>query len=398
MQTFWIVSERGSDVDLKESARRTNILFVFVSMPVGGAEQLCFELLKGLDPQRYHALTCCIGSKGVVGKEIERAGFEVIELGRMKSRQFDFGAVLDLRNLMKERKIDIVHTNMYHANLYGRLGALLLRRGRPAVVTAIHSVYNETKWHRLIINRVLNRYTDRILAVSEPAKDDIVRFEKAPVEKVVVFPPGVDFGRLDVPLSREEAKARIGLAGSELVIGTVGRLIAAKRHGLLMQAMAVLREKGHQARLLIVGGGPMEESLRQQAAELQIEDRVLLLGIRRDVPQLLKAMDVFVMSSVYEGTPVALLEAMAAGLPCVITSVPGMVTLLGGEGFGRIVPSGDELSMADAIADLLLSENKRLEYGQAVRQRAREQYGREAMIGRLESIYRDIRAVASGGA
>lgn len=350
---------------------------------------MCVEFLRGLDPARYQAVTCCIGTKGVVGEEIERAGFEVVELGRMRSKRFDLGAVRDLRRLMKSRSIDIVHTNMYHANLYGRLGALLLRP-RPGIVTAVHSVYHETKYHRLRINRVLNRFTDRILAVSEPVRDDVVRLEKAPLGKVVVLPPAVDFGRLDRSISKAEARRRLGLAESDRVIGTVGRLVAAKSHALLIDAVANLIGRGFDLKLLIVGGGPLEESLRRQAGELKLSHHVKLLGSRRDVPELLKAMDIFVMSSIHEAASVALLEGMAAGLPCIITAVPGMVGVLGGEGFGMIVPSGNAGAMADAIADLCRSEAKRVEYGLAAMQRARELFSREAMINRLDSIYREI--------
>jgi len=367
-----------------------NLLFLFVTMPIGGAEYLCLEILSGLDRARFNPVVCCIGEKGILGEEAERSGFEVIELGRMRSKRFDFGAVLDLARLMKRRQIDILHANMYHANLYGRLGVLWMRGGRPKVIATVHSLYTERKRHRLLINRALNRHTDLILTVSEPARDDILRFEKAPEGRVIVLPPGRDFSRLNVSITKQQAKERLGLSASDVVVGTVGRLVVAKGHTFLLEALAILLDRGIPIRVVIAGGGPLENALRRRILELKIENHVLLLGTRRDVPELLKAMDVYVMSSVSEAAPVALVEAMAAGLPCVATTAGGMVEMLDGGRCGVLIPPGDARAMADALVDLHRSETRKAELSRAASLRAGEKYGRDAMIEKLESIYLDL--------
>jgi glycosyltransferase involved in cell wall biosynthesis len=363
------------------------ILYLFVTMPVGGAEMLCFEFLKGLDRSRFDPVTCCLDGKGSLGLEIERSGFEVISLGRMKSRSFEPGIVSAVSNLLKCRQIDIVHTNMYHANLYGRLGAVRLGRQRPRIVTAVHSLYTERKRHRLFISRVLNRSTDRIIAVSQAVKDDVVRYEKVSPAKVTVLPLGADFDRLDVDLTVAAAKERLGLSPSDVVLGTVGRLVEAKGHRYMLEALARLLERGVSFKLLIVGGGRLEEDLRRQAAAMGIRDHVLLVGHRRDIPELYRAMDLYLMASVSEAASIALLEAMAVGLPCVVTAVGGMMDLVDGGRCARVVPPSNPAAMADAVESLVRSEGDRSALGRAARKRARENYGKETMVRRLEAVY-----------
>ncbi|MCU0572677.1 MAG: glycosyltransferase [Syntrophobacteraceae bacterium] len=363
------------------------VLFLFVTMPVGGAEMLCFHFLKGLDRSRFEPLVCCIQDFGELGLEIRGAGHEVISLGRMRTRRFEVETVFTLANLLKSRQIDIIHTNMYHANLYGRLGALLLGRRRPGIVTAVHSLYTERKPHRLLISRLLNRWTDRILAVSEAVREDVLRYERAEPWRVEVLPLGADFERLDVDMSPEEARERIGLSPSDWVLGTVGRLVEPKGHRYMLESLSILHERGLPLKLVIAGGGRLEAELRRQVAESGLENHVLLLGTRRDIPEIYRAMDLYVMASVSEAASMALLEAMAVGLPCVVTSVGGMVDLVDGGRCARVAPPADAPALASAIEDLYGSREERLKLGSAAMERARSLYGRDAMIRGLESIY-----------
>lgn len=380
--------------DLTENAtvveRPINLLLLFVTMPVGGAETLCLEILSGIDRARFNPLVCCIAKKGILGERIERSGFEVIELQRMQSKRFDRGAVSALARLMEGRRIDILHANMYHANLYGRLAVLRMRKPRPAVVAAIHSLYTERKRYRLLVNRFLNRYTDCILTVSGAARDDILKYERVAANKVTILPPGRSLSHLTVGITREQAKGRLGLSGADFVVGSVGRLVSAKGYRFLLEAVSILAARGIDLKLVLAGGGPLEAALSNQAAELGIGERVLLLGSRGDVPELLKAMDVFTLSSVSEAAPVALVEAMAAGLPCVVTTVGGMVAMVDDGRCGVLAPPGDSEALADVLADLIHDQARRTELGETAARWARMQYSSEAMIGRLESIYTSL--------
>lgn len=363
------------------------ILFLFVTMPVGGAEMLCFHFLNGLDRSRFQPLVCCIRDLGELGLEIRRAGHEVVSLGGMRSRRFEPGTVLALANLLKSREIDIIHTNMYHANLYGRLAALTLGRRKPKIVTALHSLYTRRKPYRLLVSGLLNRWTDRVIVVSRAVWDDLLRYERVDTARVELLPPGIDWRRFESTLTAEDAKARLELSASDWVLGTVGRLVEVKGHRYLLEAARILKDRGVSCRLIVVGGGPLEEDLRRRSIELGIQDRVLFLGTRRDLADLYRAMDVFVMASVSEAASVAVVEAMSAGLPCVVTSVGGTVDLVDGGRVGVLVPPADPRAMADAIERLRRSPEECARLGRAAGERSRSLYSVEGMVRNLESIY-----------
>ena len=208
-----------------------NVLSLFVRMPVGGAEIVWLNILQKMDRSRFNPITCCIAEKGVIGERIEGLGFEVIALGRMKTKSFDFGAVRDIKKIITERKIDILHMHLYHPGLYGRIAAMLLpAKKRPKCIIHIHNVYSKIKPHRLLTSRLLSGYTDAVIAVSEPVKRDVVRFDRLPPEEVTVLQNCIDFDRMQTGLTKEEARKLTGLPKEGILLGTVGRLVESKGH------------------------------------------------------------------------------------------------------------------------------------------------------------------------
>src|SRR5262245_5108589 len=149
--------------------RKARILHLITRLPVGGAEKVLVDVVRGLDPGRYESLVCCIQAKGELAAEIEKLGVSVLCLGRMQSKRFDWRAVRDLMRLLQGERIALVHSHLYHANLYGRIAAFLA--GVPAVAT-VHNVYTQSKFHRRLLNRLLSRASARVVAVSEAIRDD----------------------------------------------------------------------------------------------------------------------------------------------------------------------------------------------------------------------------------
>ena len=363
------------------------VLCVFVTMPVGGAESFWLNILSKLDQTRFYPITCCLARKGVMGEKIESLGYEVVELGRMKNKRFDTGAVTALARLIRERRVDIVHTHMYHANLYGRLAVMLNGRPRPRVVVSIHSLYTEARLKRTLINRLLTPYTDMVAAGSEPIKADVLKYDRVPPGKITVLPYGIDIERLDIPLGREVAKQRLGLSGSDFVLGTVGRLVEAKGHTYMLKTFAILKKSGYNFKLVIAGPGKLEAELMAEAESLGIAPDVSLLGSRQDIPEIYRAMDLYLMSSLWEGAPLALLDAMAAGVPSVVTDVGGMPDQLDRGSCGVIVPPKDPGAMAEAVLSLYNSREDMARLAENGVRRARESYGSGVMIKNLENIY-----------
>jgi glycosyltransferase involved in cell wall biosynthesis len=189
--------------------------------------------------------------------------------------------------------------------------------------------------------------------------------------------------------SREIGRRTLGLDSEDLVIGTVGRLVAVKNQAMLLEALALVRAQGVRFKAVLAGEGPLLDDLQAQAARLGLSDRVLLAGNRRDVPDMLAAYDVFVLSSLSEGLSNVILEAMAAGLPVVATDVGGAGELVQPDRTGILVSSNDAEAMAAALLKLVRSPETRLAMGGAARASA-EHFSLDAMIRQYERVYLEL--------
>jgi L-malate glycosyltransferase len=353
-------------------------------MPVGGAERLIAEVVRGLDRRRYDPMVCCIQARGELAAEIEQAGIPVFCLERMKSKRFDWGAVRDLANLLRRERIDLVHTHLYHANLYGRLAAW--RAGVPAIAT-VHNTYTRPKLHRRLINRLLSRASSRVIAVSEDIRRDLIRYDGVRPDKILTITNAIDIARIETPISRQEARQRLGIPDHVLAIGCVARLEEQKGHRFLLEALTVL--KGIPLRVFFVGDGRLRQTLEEQAVSLGVAQSTTFLGTRQDVPEILKALDVYVMPSLWEGLSIAMLEAMAAALPVVISDVGGVSQVVGNDEYGIRVPPGNAAELARAIRSLCAEPQRRAALGARAKQRVLENFSLDAMLRELTKVYEE---------
>jgi glycosyltransferase involved in cell wall biosynthesis len=356
---------------------------------VGGAERLLVDIARGLDPQRFTSIACCIQDRGELAAELEAAGVVVHCLDRMRTKRFDWGAVSALKRLLRSERIDVVHCHLYHANLYGRIAAWLA--GVPAVVS-IHNTYTRVKLHRRLLNRLLARVTARIIAVSDETRRDILRYDGVPEDKVVTIYNGIDVQRVASALTRAQARQRLGIDEQSIAIGCVGRLEEQKGHRFLLEALARLNDAPRgpaRFRVVLVGDGRLRAELEQRAAGLGVAAWTLFLGTRHDVPEILKALDICVMPSLWEGLSVAMLEAMAASLPLVISDVSGVSQVIGDNEYGLKVPVGDVSELARAIAGLADAPERRAALGAAARRRVVDAFGAAAMIAAISRTYEE---------
>jgi len=363
------------------------ILHLFVTLPVGGAENLLLSILRKLDPERFASVVCCIGERGALGDQVLDMGFPLTELHLLDKGGMDRRVVPALVDLIRRERVDLVHSHLYHANFYGRLAA---RKAGVAAVASIHNTYTKHKLHRQLINWYLGRHTAAIIAGSEEIKRDVVRYDHVPESLVEVIPNSVDLSRSHSALSREQARERLGIPANAIVLGTVGRLEEQKGHRYLIEALGLLRTQGVNALLLLVGEGREGPALKALTASLGLEQQVMFLGTRDDLGDLFRAMDLFVMPSLWEGLSLAMLSAMAAGLPVVATSVGGVPQVLGEDEYGFTVPSGDAAALAARIAQCLADPSGMAHLGAKAVQRVRENYSDEAMVRRVEAVYERV--------
>jgi glycosyltransferase involved in cell wall biosynthesis len=368
------------------TGKRIRVLHLLVTMPVGGAEDLVASIVRGLDPQSFLVSVATLGPLGPVGRELRDQGYNVAGLGLDIKRRSFLRVVGAVRRFLKAHRPDILHTHLYHPNLYGRLGALGL--GLSGVVAEVHNSYTQVKFHRRVWNFLLSWATDRVLVGSPQVWQDVRRYDGISPLRLLLLPYGIPLAELDTPLSRKAAREQLGVKG--LVVGAVGRLEDQKGHSHLLTALPELRREIPDLVVLLVGEGRRHADLRHQVQTLGLQDTVRFLGTRRDLPEIYRALDLFVQPSLWEGLPLALLKAMGSGLPVVATRVSGSVEVIKDGVNGRLVAPGDPQALARAVLELGRHPEERRRLAKEARCTVAARYSQEAMLRQLEEFYLDL--------
>jgi glycosyltransferase involved in cell wall biosynthesis len=345
---------------------KINILHIYQNSKIGGVQQQLLSLFKAYNRERFNPIFCCLGPKQEMGKEIEGTGIEFISLNKLRYNRFSPGIVLELHRLMKIKQIHVVRTHRYRSNLYGRLAAF--SSGIPVIIASVHDNYRTDKRpKRRIMNHILSKITDKIVAVSEDVKEDIIRYDRIDPSKVQVIPNGIDLERFNPEKNTSNIRKEFSLEEDDIVIGFIGRIVPAKGLEYLLYALPYLKEEFKSIKLLIIGEGSLVEEFKEKAKKNNIFDNILFTGVRRDIPEILASIDIFVMPSTAEGLPNSLLEAMAMGKPVVATKVGGIPEVIRNGFNGILIPPRDHRELAMAIKNLIGNSQLAVKMGQAAR-------------------------------
>jgi len=339
---------------------------VVLGLRVGGLERVVVDLVNHASDE-FRFVVCCLEEPGPWASEIPPDRGKVVALD--KKPGVDWRLIWKIASLARAERVDVIHTHNSTAHFYGAVAA---RFTKARVLHTEHgkNVGEEARYHRL--NCIAARFTDFTVAVSEKNAEIAVAHEGAVASKLKVIPNGIRVDRFAAP---RHAPGRH--------IGTVGRLVPEKNYPLLLRATAAIRD----AELVFVGDGPLREELQRQAGA-----RVSFLGQRADVSELLAGFDVFVLPSNTEGMSIALLEAMAAGCPIVVTAVGGNVELIKHMQTGLVVPPNDEAALRTAIERLLADPVLATRLGTAARAVAEKDHSVKAMTERYEELWRQLAA------
>src|SRR5215472_721558 len=327
-------------------------------------------------------------------------------LGRELSPADDYAAFRRVSTIVREFRPNIVHTHMAKAGAIGRAATALYNRSVPAsdrarVVHTYHGhvlegYFSPAKTALFVgIERLLARSTDRIVAISPAIRDELVRDHRiGRPEQYRVVPLGFDLSALAAVDDRARAAARqgLGIDQSAHVVSTVGRLTAIKQHHLFLEAAHLVAQTDPSALFLIAGDGELRAALEETAHEFGLAGRVRFLGWRRDLATIYGASDVFLLTSRNEGTPVALIESLAAGVPGVATDVGGVRDVIGNASgaAGIVAPYGDSVALANAVAQLLADASLRRALGERGRASVVARYGIDRLVDDIDALYRDL--------
>jgi glycosyltransferase involved in cell wall biosynthesis len=327
-------------------------------------------------------------------------------LRRPLSPLADLRALLSLYRELKRVRPAIVHTHMAKAGMLGRVAAAAynMTRGAAPRTRVIHTYHGHVldgyfsplmTTVFITLERMLARVSDCIVAIS-PAIERELRdgFRIGRAAQYRVVPLGFDLGAFAAidDRARADARQRLDVAADGEVVSTVGRLTAIKQHRLFLDAVAAAARSRPRVLALVAGDGELRADLETYARQLGIADRVRFLGWRRDLSAIYGATDVFMLTSRNEGTPVALIEAMASGVPGVSTDVGGVKDVIDSAEVGARVPDGDAAGLAAQLVRYLADPELRRRSGQRARAAVLDRYGLDRLVGDITALYRDLLA------
>ena len=390
-------------VDPVTDDRPVRVLRVIARLNVGGPALHVAYLSSGLAHHGYE--TTLVAGDVAPGEEsmeqvaVER-GVEIVRLpglSRELSPIRDLASVWRLAGIIRRVKPDVIHTHTAKAGAVGRAAALLSGHRRAVVVHTFHGHvlkgYFGSAGSLVFrgIETALARVTDRLVAVSPEVRDELVAMKVAPLEKFEVIRLGIDLEpRVTFAGDRDEERRRLGIPGGKFVVGWFGRMTAVKRTDDLLTTLAGLRERGVDALLLLVGDGADRALLEQRAHDLGIARSCLFLGYQEDVARWYAVCDAVVLTSANEGTPVTIIEALAAAKPVVSTNVGGVGDVVDEGETGFLVRRGDTHALAERLAVLAREPERAKRMGEAGRKLVLERYAVSRLVADVDDLYRRL--------
>jgi glycosyltransferase involved in cell wall biosynthesis len=363
---------------------RIRVVYLAHTFAVGGAEEMVLNLVRHLPP-RFEPMVCCISEAGPIGAEIARTGTPLSVLGLTPGLRHPWH-LAGIRRYLREVQPAIVHTFLLTASLYGRLAAML--EHVPIVIGTEVNIYERKRSHHILAERLLMNRTDRVIVSARSVREFYVRQIHADPAKIDVIYNAVGWGMLqpsELPGTRASMRASLGLGADVKLAGVIARLTEQKGHRFLFEALAAPALA--DVHLLVVGDGDLRNSLRAEAARLGVVSRVHFLGARRDLGDLLAAIDVFAMPSLWEGLPLSLILAMGAGLPVVATAVAGIPEVVAPGETGWLVPPGDAPALVRALSEVFGDRDRAASIGRAAREWVRPRFGVDEYINAVTGLY-----------
>lgn len=367
----------------EREARRVRVLQVTHDLGVGGLPRVVATLCAFIDREQFEVAVLCLNALGPLADELTSAGTPV-QLLDQERRRPDYFAFLKVARLLRTERFDVVHTHNTQPFIDGGIGATLAR-----VRTLVHTDHARNfpdKRRYIVAEHVLSHFAYRVVGVSEHTTANLRRYERIPQRKLLTIPNGIDARPYELPFDPTVKRQELGLSDGP-VVGFAGRLATQKGVAYLLEAMRLLLRRFPRLTLLVAGEGPLNPDLRRTARELGVESSVKFLGVRPDMPELYRLLDVFVLPSLWEGLPMVVLEAMAAGCPVVASGVGGVPSVVEHESSGLLVPPQRPDQIATEVGRLLDSSELRERFRQAGRVAFKQRFSAESMARRYEDVY-----------
>jgi glycosyltransferase involved in cell wall biosynthesis len=368
-----------------------SIAYVVNALNPGGTERLVVDMSRAF-AREFDLMVVCLDEPGAWGQLLRADGIPVHCLWRQPGT--DLSMPRKLARLFRAAGTRIVHAHQCTPWFYSALARL--RYPAPKLLLEEHGRFHPEVRNRkrALVNRVLIRpLTHRFVAVSEDVRQRLQTYEGLDAGQIRVIYNGVTPPAAIDHAARAALRAGLGLGADDFVVGTVGRFDSIKNLPMLVRSIGAAARRNPRVRGLLVGDGPEMASIRALIAELELTGRIVLTGYRGDARELAQCMDLFALSSFSEGTSMALLEAMSAGVPVAVTAVGGNPEVVTAGVSGWVVASDDVAALTDAVCEALHDEPVRLERAEAGRCRFHERFLFASMLDHYRDLYRELLAL-----
>lgn len=373
------------------------VLHIITKLELGGAQKSTLDILRCLDRKKYKIFL--LSSDGLLSDEARKIDSLEVELLPSLRREinlfFDLKAFVDLYSFIKKNDIDIVHTHSSKAGIVGRWAAYLA--GVGIIIHTIHGweFYDGQnrliKWLYITLERLTARITTRLIAVCEAAIKKGLNYKIGTSNKYRLIYYGIDYNAFsNIRQDREYTKRCLGLREDNFIVGMIACFKPQKAHRDLIKAASLIVREVPGVQFLLVGDGALRSKMIRQIERLGLGDRFVLAGWRKDIPQILSNLDLVVLSSLWEGLPIVILEAMAAARAVVATNVGGVSEIVKEAKTGFLVEVGNYKQIANRITFLINNRHLATQMGRSAQQSLNGTFSIDSMIRNIEETYKEL--------
>ena len=355
-------------------------------MRIGGTEMVIKSLIEGSNSALFDMSIYCIETPiGPWGIEMQNDGLSITATSRKPG--FDISLIFALRKHLKNNNIALLHCHQYTPWVYGVLAAFGIN---TKVIFTEHGRFypDSSTWKRKLINPWLCRITDYITAISQATKQALVYFENVPKDRIEVIYNGIKPLKID-PIKTLKLRQKLKIPDKSLVLGTIARLDPIKNHKMMLDAFSIILKSHPDTVLVIVGDGEERENINQQIQALKLNNNVLMIGYDSQPQHYLALMDIFLLSSLSEGTSMTLLEAMSLNKACVVTDAGGNKEVIAGGENGIVTTNDDAAEFSQAILKLVDDKALLNQYGEASQHRFNRLFDVSVMVKRFNDLYQN---------
>ena len=368
--------------------RRYRILEFASFAGIGGTQTMLLEFLRQVSPSKFQFSVCVLLEHGYLNTEVAKLGIEQTSLN-MRG-YWDLAAWRKLYAYAKSRKFDLIRTYGLKAHIIGRIVGRLI--GIPVNITSVRNTDPWRKWYHALLDYGTSPLTDLYISNSEAGRIATHQREHIPLSKIITIPNGIDLNdyapyHADMPRLADAVKQEFGIATNAPVIGIIANLRRQKGHITIIDALPRILAEVSEVVCVCVGDDLMDGEIQRYAQSKGMRGHIVFTGFRPDIPRLLTMFDIFLLPSLYEGIPRALLEAMAMKKPTITTAAGGMPEVVVDGSTGVIIPSNDPPALAEAVITLLTNPDRTRAMEQASYERIRAHFSLKAVVAQTVAAY-----------